>query len=333
MTTGSPRATRRTVLLTGAAASLVPAAAPVCAQPAWKPDRDVRILCGFAPGGSGDHLCRLMADALRAQWGQNVIVETRSGVGGMISAEACARAPADGHTVVLATMAMLTVSPQMPGLTLPISVERDLTPIADLTGIYKLLITYPQAPFQDVPGLIAYAKANPQAVAYGSAGVGSSPHLAAELFARMAGVEFTHVPYRGGAPALTDLVAGRVQFMIGNMPEFLGQIRGGGARAVAFGGSTAAPVLPDLPLISQWLPDYNVSNWFGFCGPGGLPPEILAAWNAALRQALAEPGTRAKMVEAGMEILGGTVPEFEARIAADRKRWGEVIRAADIRAG
>jgi tripartite-type tricarboxylate transporter receptor subunit TctC len=307
------------------------AALPARAQGAWKPSREVRILCGFAPGGAGDLLCRLMADALRVQWGQAVIVETRSGAGGIISAEACARAAPDGHTVVLATMAMLTVSPQLPGVTMPINMETELTPIASLAGIYKILVSYPQAPFRDVPGLIAHARAHPQAVAYGSAGVGSSPHLAAELFARQAGVELTHVPYRGGAPAITDLVAGRIGFMIGNMPEFLGQIRGGGLRAIAFGGSTAAPALPDLPLIKQWLPGYDVSNWFGFCGPGRLPPEILAAWNAALQAALADPPTRARMVEAGMEIMGGPVASFTNLIAADRQRWGGVIQAAGIR--
>jgi len=315
------------------AAALACVAPPLAAQPVWRPSREVRILCGFAPGGAGDLLCRLMADALRPHWGQPVVVETRSGAGGMISAEACARAAPDGHTVVLATMAMLTVSPQLPGLSLPVRVETDLTPITSLAGIYKILVAYPDAPFRDVPGLIAHARANPQAIAYGSAGPGSSPHLAAELFARMAGVEFTHVPYRGGAPAMVDLAAGRVQFMIGNMPEFLGQIRGGALRAIAFGGSGPAPALPDLPLIRQWLPEYDVSNWFGFCGPGGMPAEILDAWNAALRRALAEEATRTRMVEAGMEILGSPVAEFQAMIARDRQRWGEVIRAAGIRAG
>ncbi len=324
----TPPLTRRAAL---AGAALLPTSLAT-AQPGWKPTKEVRILCGFAPGGSGDMLCRLMAESLRGQWGQNVIVETRSGANGMISAEACARAAPDGHTVVLATMAMLTVAPVLPGMVMPISVENDLTPIASLAGIYKLLIAYPNAPFRDVPGLIAHARANPQAVTFGSAGVGSSPHLAAELFARMAGVEMTHVPYRGGAPALTDLVAGRIGFMIGNMPEFLGQVRAGGARGVAFGGGVAAPALPDLPLIKQWLPEYDVSNWFGFCGPGRLPAEILGAWNAALRQALADPQVRPKLIDGGIEILGGPLGEFEARIARDRRRWAEVIRAANIRA-
>lgn len=329
MSQAAPQPTRRTLL---ASAALL-AAAPAMAQPAWKPSRDVRLICGFAPGGAGDMICRMMAESLRAQWGQSVIVETRSGAGGMISAEVCARAAPDGHTAVLATMGMLTVSPNLPGMNLPISVERDLTPIASVAGIYKILVAYPGAPFRTVPELIAQAKANPGAIAYGSSGVGASPHLAAELFARMAGVEFTHVPYRGGAPAMTDLMAGRIAFMIGNMPDFLPQIRAGALRGVAFGGSSAAPALPDLPLIKQWLPEYDVSNWFGICGPGGLPPQILSAWNAALQQALADPQVRARMTDGGIEILGGPVSEFQERIAKDSRRWTEVIRAADIRAG
>jgi tripartite-type tricarboxylate transporter receptor subunit TctC len=331
MTAASTRLPRR-ALLAGAAALASPAL-PAFAQTAWKPTRDVRIICGFAPGGAGDLLCRLMADALRPQWGQTVIVETRSGAGGMISAEACARAAPDGHTAVMTTMGMLTVTPQMPGASVPINVETELTPLAAAAGIYTVLVANPQAPFRDVPGLIAHARANPGSVAYGSAGVGSSPHLAAELFASQAGVEFTHVPYRGGAPAMTDLVAGRVQFMIGNMPEFLGQIRSGALRAMAFGGSTAAPALPDLPLVKQWLPDYDLTNWFGFCGPGRMPAEIRQGWNAALQNALRDPGTRSKMTEAGMEILGGSTADFDARIARDRQRWAGVIQAAGIRAG
>ncbi|WP_372623146.1 Bug family tripartite tricarboxylate transporter substrate binding protein [Falsiroseomonas sp.] len=331
MTAAPPRLLRRTLL--AGSALLACSGLPAAAQPAWKPTREVRIICGFAPGGAGDLLCRLMADALRPQWGQTVVVETRSGAGGMISAEACARAAPDGHTVVMTTMGMLTVTPQIPGVSLPIAVETDLTPLAALAGIYTVLVANPQAPFRDVPGLIAHARANPQRLAYGSAGAGSAPHLAAELFARMAGVEFTHVPYRGGAPAMTDLVAGRVQFMFGNMPEFLGQIRAGGLRAIAFGGSAAAPALPDLPLVKQWLPDYDVTNWFGFSGPGRMPAEIRAAWNAALQAALRDPTTRGKMIEAGMEILGGSTADFDARIARDRQRWGGVIQAAGIRAG
>jgi tripartite-type tricarboxylate transporter receptor subunit TctC len=330
--TATPFRLHRRALLAGAG-GLLAAGTQAAAQPAWKPSRDVRILCGFAPGGAGDLLCRLMADALRPQWGQTVVVETRSGAGGMISAEACARAAPDGHTVVMATMGMLTVSPQLPGMNLPISVERDLTPLADLAGIYTVLVAHPGAPFRDVPGLIAHARANPGAIAYGSAGVGSSPHLAAELLARTAKVEFTHVPYRGGAPAMNDLVAGRVQFMIGNMPEFLGQIRSGALRAIAFGGNRAAPELPDVPLIKQWLPEYEVSNWFSFCGPGGMAPELQQAWNAALLEGLRNPQIRARMTESGMEILGGTIAEFQARIAADRQRWGAVIREAGISAG
>jgi tripartite-type tricarboxylate transporter receptor subunit TctC len=183
-----------------------------------------------------------------------------------------------------------------------------------------------------VPGLIAHARAHPEGIAYGSAGIGSSPHLAAALFEHLARVRFVHVPYRGGAPAMLDLAAGRVQMMIGNLPEFLGQVRAGGVRAIAHAGDRPASVLPELPLVCQFLPGYSAANWFGFVGSARLPAEIVAAWNAMLRQALADPTVRQRMAEQGMEALDTSVEQFTAQVATERRRWGEVIRAANIRA-
>jgi tripartite-type tricarboxylate transporter receptor subunit TctC len=321
-----------TTALVGAGCLGVGAPDAASAQPGWLPEREVRIVNGFAPGGSGDALCRLMAEALRPMFRQTVLVETRTGANGFLAAEAAARAAPDGHTVAMATMGMLTISPQLPGLRLPIAVETELTPIAALAGIPVALLAYPGAPFRDAPELIAYARAHPDGVAYASAGVGSSPHLAAALFAHLAGVRMVHVPYRGGAPAMLDLAAGRVQVMIGNLPEFLAAVQAGGVRAVAHGGDRAPSVLPGLPLISRFLPGYDASNWFSFVGPARLPPEVLAAWDVALRQALDEPTVRRRMAEQGMEPLDDTRERFAARIAADRRRWAEVIRTADIRA-
>jgi tripartite-type tricarboxylate transporter receptor subunit TctC len=287
---------------------------------------------GFAAGGSGDFVCRVLADALRPLLGQSVIVDTQAGANGFIAAQTVARAAPDGHTIGLATMSMLTIAPQLPGVKLPISVDTDLTPIANVAGIYKLLIAYPDAPFRAVPELIAYAKANPGKISYASAGIGSSPHLAAELFRSQAGIDIVHIPYKGGAPAIVDLAAGRVQMMIGNMTDFLGQVKGGKLRGIAFGGDRASPALPDLPLIKQWLPQYNVSNWFGIVGPGRLAPHITSALNAAIQKAVAEPAAQARLVEHGAEILAGPVERFNAEIAAYRANWSSVIRTAGIRA-
>jgi len=324
---------RRSLLVAGGAAALaagLPSAAR--AQAPWTPAREVRILCGFAAGGSGDFVCRVVAEALRAQWGKNVIVETQPGANGFIAAQSVARAAPDGHTVGLATMGMLTISSQLPGLKLQINVDTDLTPLANVAGIYKLLISAPDAPFRTVPELIAFAKANPGKVTYASAGVGSSPHLAAELFRSQAGIDIVHVPYKGGAPAMVDLAAGRVHMMIGNLTDFLGQVKAGKLRGIAFGGDRAAPSLPDLPLIRQWLPNYSVNNWFGIVGPGKLPAALTAAWNAALQKAVADPEGRARLIEHGADILAAPLERFHAEIAAYRANWGAVIRAANIRA-
>jgi tripartite-type tricarboxylate transporter receptor subunit TctC len=322
---------RRRILTAGGALALgLPRFAG--AQTGWKPTRDVRIMNGFAAGGSGELVCRIIAEAVRPLFGQNVIVDTQAGANGFIAAQAVARAAPDGQVVGMATMSMLTIAPQLPGVKLQINVETDLTPIANVAGIYSLLVVSPDAPFRTVPELIAYAKAKPGAISYASAGVGSAPHLAAELFRSQAGIDIVHVPYKGGAPAIIDVAAGRVQMMFGNLSDFLGQVKGGKLRGVAFGGERASPALPDLPLIKQWLPNYSVSNWFSIVGPGRLPASIVAAWNAALQKGLAEPAMQARITELGAEVLVGSTERFNAEIAAYRSNWAGVIRSAGIKA-
>ncbi|WP_188898831.1 Bug family tripartite tricarboxylate transporter substrate binding protein [Caldovatus sediminis] len=296
------------------------------------PSREVRIVCGFAPGGTCDLLSRMLAEHLTPIFGQRVIVENRTGASGMIGADSVAKSPPDGHVVSLATMAMHTILPEMPGVRMPFDVDRDLTPIANVANIYNVLVVRPNAEFRTVAELIAHARANPGRLTYASAGNGSSQHLAAELFKRMAGVDLLHVPYRGGAPAIVDIVAGRTDMMFGNLPEFLGQIRGGGLRPLAFGAPRVSPLFPDLPRIADTLPGFEIRNWFGIAGPGNLPPPIVARWNAALRQVAEDPVFQRRMTENAMEIIVGSTEEFLRTIAEDRRRWGEVIRAANIRA-
>jgi tripartite-type tricarboxylate transporter receptor subunit TctC len=296
------------------------------------PSRDIRFICGFAPGGTCDLLSRMLADALSPIFNQRVIVENRTGASGMIAADVVAKSPPDGHTVYLATMAIHTILPEMPGVRMPFDIDRDLTPIANVANVYNILITSPQAPFRTIAEMIAYGRANPGRLTYASAGNGTSQHLSGELFKKLAGIDMLHVPYRGGAPALVDIAAGRTDMMFGNMPEFLGQIRGGGVRALAFGAPSVSPLFPDLPLISRDVPGFTIRNWFGIAGAPNLPPAVLARWNVALRQVAANPDFQRRMTENGMEIIVGSPEEFRATIAADRKTWGEVIRAAAIRA-
>jgi tripartite-type tricarboxylate transporter receptor subunit TctC len=322
---------QRRSILAGAGAAIL--AGQARAQAAF-PSRDIRILCGFAPGGTADLLSRLVAEFVGPAFGQNVVVETRTGASGMIAADTVAKAAPDGHTVSLATMAMHTILPVMPGLRMPFDIDRDLTPISNVANIFNILVASPQsaANFKTIPELIAYGKANPGKLTYASAGNGTSQHLSGELFKKLAGIDMLHVPYRGGAPAIIDIAAGRTDMMFGNMPEFLGQIRGGTLRAIAFGAPRRSPLFPELPLVSQTLPDFVVRNWFGIAGPGNMPPAIVARWNDALKKAAANPEFQKRMTDNGMEIIVGTAAEFAETIKADRGRWSGVIAEAGIKA-
>ena len=321
---------RRTVLAAGSAAALGLAGAPAWAQ--IKIGGDVRFFCGFAPGGTADLLCRILADALKPEIGQNVIVETKTGASGFIANEAVANAAPDGRTIGLAAMAAMCVSPVMPGQKLPINVDIDLTPIANIAGVYNMLVFGKHMKIRTVPELIEEAKKNPGKLTYASAGNGTSQHLAGELFKKMAGVNLLHVPYRGGAPAIQDMVAGNCDMMFGNMPEFLGQIGGGGLIPIAFGSPRVSPMFPNLPLISQFLPGFEVVNWFAVFGSKGMPADIVDIWNKALRAAVAKPDMQKRFVDNGMDNVIGSPAELKATIAADRKKWADVIQAAGIRA-
>lgn len=311
-----------------AAALLCAAALPVGAQ---QLKHDVRFFNGFPPGGTSDLLGRMLADALAPVVGQKVVVEQRTGASGFIAAEACARSAPDGHTLFLAPMAVMTIAPVMPGQKLTIDVDRDLTPIANVAGVYNMLVAGPSAPFKTVAELIDYARKNPGKLTYASSGPGTSQHLSGELFKRLAKVDILHVPYRGGAPAILDIVGGRTHMMFGNMPEFLGQIRGGGLRPVAFGAAKPSPLFADLPVISSTLAEFKITNWFGVVAPAGQSAEWTAFWNRAIANVVRQPKFMQLMTDNGMEILAGSADDFKATIAADRKRWSEVIQGAGIR--
>ncbi len=319
---------KRRIFVGAGAAALV--GAPVWAQS--KIGGDVRFYCGFAPGGTADLLCRILADAVTPEVGQKVIVDTKTGASGFIANETVANGAPDGRTIGLAAMAAMCVAPVMPGQKLPINVDTDLTPIANIAGVYNMLVFGKHVPFRSVPELIEQAKKNPGKLSYASAGNGTSQHLAGELFQKMAGVKLLHVPYRGGAPAIQDMVAGNCDMMFGNMPEFLGQIGGGGLIPIAFGSPHPSPLFPNLPVISKYLPGFEVVNWFAMFGSKGLPADLVGAWNKALRAAVAKPDVQKRFVENGMDTVIGSPEELKATIVADRKKWAAVIQEAGIRA-
>ena len=321
---------RRTLVKAGTAAAV----GALVGSPAWaqKIAGDVKLMCGFAPGGTADYLCRILADSLTPEVGQKVIVDTKTGASGFIANEVVANSAPDGRTIGLAAMAAFCVAPVMPGQKLPINVDTDLTPIANIAGVYNMLVFGKHMKIRTVPELIEEAKKNPGKLTYASAGNGTSQHLAGELFKKMAGVNLLHVPYRGGAPAIQDMVAGNCDMMFGNMPEFLGQIGGGGLIPIAFGSPRVSPMFPNLPLISQFLPGFEVVNWFAVFGSKGMPADIVDIWNKALRASVAKPDMQKRFVDNGMDNVIGSPAELKATIAADRKKWADVIQAAGIRA-
>jgi tripartite-type tricarboxylate transporter receptor subunit TctC len=294
--------------------------------------KEVRFYNGFPPGGTSDLLGRFLAEGFKAFVSQPVVVENKTGASGFIAAEACARAAPDGHTLFLAPMALMTISTNMPGQKVPIDPRTDLVPISNVGGVYNVLVAGKHAPFRTIPELVDYAKKNPGKLTYASAGNGTSQHLSAELFKKLAGIDMLHIPYRGGAPAIQDMVAGNTHMMFGNLPEFLGQIRGGNLIPIAFGGTKPSALYPDLPLIGQWLPGYRITNWFGLVASAGTPAEWVKFWNDALRQVAATPDFQKRMADNGMEILVGTPEEFRNTITADDRRWREVIQSAGIKA-
>jgi tripartite-type tricarboxylate transporter receptor subunit TctC len=292
--------------------------------------REVRFLNAFSPGGTSDLLGRILADQLSKQLGQRVVVENRTGGAGVIATQELARAAPDGHTILLASMGIMTITPQIQSV--PYDVGRDIVPIANAASVYNILVTGPRSEIRTWQDLVRLGRDPSRGMTCATVGAGTSQQLACVLFNSLTGARLEQVPYRGGAPAILDITSGRVDVMFGNMPEFMGQIRDGGLRPVAYGAAEASPLLPDVPVISRTgLPDFVIPSWFGVVGPGRMPPALVARWNAEINRALADPDVQRRFVENGLQRLGGTREDFERQIAADSARWGRVIREHNIK--
>jgi tripartite-type tricarboxylate transporter receptor subunit TctC len=308
--------------------SIAPGLAP--AQ-SW-PTKPVRLVNGFPPGGGADILARLVAERLTAALGQQVIVENRTGATGMIAAQSVATAAPDGYTVLLYTMNMCCTSPVMPGNKVNIDPDRDLMPVVIIAGLDNLLYVNPQTPFRTVKDVIDGAKAAPGKLTYGSSGIGGSYHLWATLFTTLAGIDMLHVPFRGGPPAIAEIVAGRVDMMFGNLAEILPHIRSGGVRAIAFTSVPPSPVLPGVPTIAETLPDYRADNWFGLGLPTGTPQAIADRLNAEVNRLVKDKAFADRLVALGFQPVGGSIDDMKAAIQRDRAKWKKVIEATGMRA-
>ena len=294
------------------------------------PSKEIRFINGFPAGGTSDIIGRVLAEQLSKQLGRSVVVDNKAGASGMIAAAETAKSVPDGHTILLASMAMMTVLPQM--VKTNVDVDRDLVTIGNVASVYNILVVGRDTAFKNWEDVRAAAKANPEKVTCATVGSGSSQQLSCALFMALTGTKLTQVPYRGGAPAIIDMVGGRVDMMWGNMPEFMGQIRGGGLRAIGYGADSASPLLPEVPVISKTgLKDFVIHNWFGVVGPAGMSPELVKRWNEEIAKAVASPEVKQKFADNGLQIVAGPKAEFDKDIAQDRAKWGKVIKDFDIK--
>lgn len=314
------------------AAPLALAVTPARAQP-WTPKQTIKILVGYAPGGTADITARIAAETIQRQHGYTVIVDNKTGAGGFIALKQVAQSPPDGYTVGIGIMGQLAVGPSVPGSQIPLDLDKELTPIANLVGVPMALIVRMDAPFKTIPELVAYAKANPGKVTYASTGLGSTNQLGAEFLAAEAGgLKFTHVPYRGGAPAIADVAAGNVDIFFGNVSELIGQARGGKVRILALASSKPTALAPDLPLLTKDIPALDINNWFGLVGPAGLPADIKAALAKLFVDAMADPKNAETLAKQGLVPLGQGPDAFAAYIVKDRARWAKVAKDGNVKA-
>lgn len=310
-------------------ATLMLAAAP--AQSAY-PDHPIRLLVGYAPGGPVDTTARVFAKYLGDELGQTIVVENRAGASGMIAADAIAKAAPDGYMLGFAASPTLTMSPQVQRSKL-FDPRRDFTPVGLIVDYTNVLLAGPQIAARDVSELIAYARANPEKVAFGSAGVGASNHLSAELMKKLTDAPMLHVPYRGNAPAMMDVVSGKITFMFDITSTAIPFINSGKARALAVTSRTRNPELPDVPTMAEaGLKDYEVMGWYALIAPPGLPGAQRTRLADALLAVSREAGFRKAMIEGGYRINDGDARALQARIEDEYALWSDVVESAGIQA-
>jgi tripartite-type tricarboxylate transporter receptor subunit TctC len=293
------------------------------------PARPVRIVVGFVAGGNFDIVARLIGQSLSEQLQQPVIVENRPGASSNIGTEAVVRAPADGYTLLLGG-AVNAVNASLYDK-LGFNFIGDLAPVAGVVRFPNVMTVGASFPAKTVPEFIAYAKANPGKIAHGSSGNGTTQHLAGELFKAMSGVDFLHVPYKGGSQAITALLGGQVQVLFEALPPSIPHIRSGQIRALGVTTAARSEALPDLPAVGEFVPGYEASGWNGLCAPKATPVEIIEKLNKLVNASLADPKVKARLADLGATTLGGSAADFGKLIAEETEKWSKVIRAGNIK--
>ena len=320
--------TRRLALQTLA---LGAALAPISARAAY-PDRVIKVVVPWAPGGSTDILARIVGEKLREAMGQPVVVENRPGASGNLGSDAVAKAPPDGYTLLFGSMSTHAMNEALFS-SMPFRPVEDFSPIAMLAFVTNTMVINPAVPANNVAEFIAYARANPGKVSYASAGAGSTNHLCAALFAKMTGIEMVHVPYRGGAPAVLDTVAGQTQLLFSAGTQTLEHVNAGKLKLLAVTELKRAALLPDTPTVAETVPGYEMAVWYGAFGPKGMDPDLVLKLNVEINRALVLPDVKKRMADIGVEVVNETPAAFAATLRADADKWGRLVRELGIRAG
>ncbi|HTK12519.1 MAG TPA: tripartite tricarboxylate transporter substrate binding protein [Xanthobacteraceae bacterium] len=319
---------RRQFLYLAAGAAVLPAASLVAKAQSY-PTRPVHIVVGFAAGGGVDITARLIGQWLSDRLGQNFIVDDRPGAGGNIGTDLVVNARPDGYSLLLATVPNAVNATLYDKLSF--NFIRDIAPVGGIIRVPMVMLVNPSVPAKTVPEFIAYAKANPDKINMASAGIGSAPHMAGELFNVMAGVKMVHVPYRGQGPALTDLLAGQVQVLFATTPGTGEYIKTGKLRALAVTTAARVEVLPDLPTVGDFVPDYEASQWYGIGAPKNIPADIVGTLNKEINAALADPKMKARLATIGGVPLPGSPSDFGKLIVEETEKWAKVVKFAGMK--
>lgn len=318
---------RRFVIAAGACAGLP--LASWAAEP--YPQKPVRLIVPFPPGGPVDTTARAIAQRLSETWGQQMLVDNRAGAGGIVGAEIAARAPSDGYTIFMCSIHHSVLPSMKPNLSY--NIERDFVPVSFGAMFPIILVANPSVPARSIQELIAYAKANPGKLAYGSAGNGGGTHLAGELFASMAGVEMLHIPYKGSAPAMADVVGGQVQLMFADAPTALPQIKANRVRALGVGSPKRSALAPELPTIDEsGLAGYDAYSWAAVVAPAGTPKPIITKLNADIVRALSDPEIKQRLLVAGAEAMPTTPEQFGTMLKTEMTKWSQIVKTRNIQA-
>jgi len=317
---------RRRSVLPLLAATALPFTAS--AQQAWVPERPVRLIAPFAAGGAADIIARILAEEMSPLLGQQIVVENRTGAGGAVGTESVARARPDGLTILMASQATHGIVPNIARLNF--DPATDTTAIANIAGVPAVLVINKDLPITNFAEFAAYVSARSGQLSYASAGVGSSTHMTMALLLHMAGLDVAHIPYRGTALAMPDLLAGRVIGMTDTITSGLPAIRDGRVRAIGVSTPRALPVLPDVPALADSVPGYEVLNWYGLAGPRGLPANIAATFHGHMQTLLARPSFQERLASQGAQPLPMSVADFTAYMARDRQLWADLVRATGM---